>query len=77
MVKKDWKYCQWYILINVGELARTFNCGIGMVLVVNRADVPKVEDLFQKQGEVVYQIGEITPIGKEPVVMLNMETAWN
>ncbi|KAF9584576.1 Bifunctional purine biosynthetic protein ade1, partial [Lunasporangiospora selenospora] len=39
------------------EMARTFNCGIGMVLVVSPEHVAEVTRLCQEAQEVVYQIG--------------------
>lgn len=41
------------------EMYRTFNCGIGMVLVVNAADAAEVQQFLQQQGETVYEIGVI------------------
>lgn len=41
------------------EMYRTFNCGIGMVLVVNAADAAAVQQFLRQQGEIVYQIGTI------------------
>ncbi|MGE9548426.1 phosphoribosylformylglycinamidine cyclo-ligase [Snodgrassella sp. CS2] len=41
------------------EMYRTFNCGIGMVLVVNAADATAVQQFLQQQGETVYEIGVI------------------
>lgn len=41
------------------EMYRTFNCGIGMVLVVNSADAAEVQQFLQQQGETVYEIGVI------------------
>ncbi|KAF9996158.1 hypothetical protein BGZ65_008238, partial [Modicella reniformis] len=61
------------------EMARTFNCGIGMVLVVNPEDVEEVTRLCRVEGEVVYQIGVLkTKVENngEEVVMHNMETSW-
>lgn len=41
------------------EMYRTFNCGIGMVLVVNSGDADAIQKFLQQQGETVYQIGRI------------------
>ncbi|MBL8515765.1 MAG: phosphoribosylformylglycinamidine cyclo-ligase [Betaproteobacteria bacterium] len=41
------------------EMARTFNCGIGMVLIVAPADVDPATALLREAGETVYRIGEI------------------
>ena len=41
------------------EMARTFNCGIGLVLVVAPEDVAKLKQILQDHSEKVFQIGEI------------------
>ncbi len=55
------------------ELLRTFNSGIGMVLIVNPSYVDKVVDVLQKNGETVYQIGRMIERTKAdvPVVLKN------
>ena len=40
---------------------RTFNCGIGMVLAVNPAEVEDVVRDLTTAGETVHTIGRITP----------------
>jgi phosphoribosylformylglycinamidine cyclo-ligase len=41
------------------EMRRTFNCGIGMVIVVPPADVAAVRAACEKAGETVFEIGDI------------------
>jgi len=41
------------------ELARTFNCGIGMAVIVSEQDVKDVADMLDKAGEHVFRIGRI------------------
>ena len=41
------------------DMARTFNGGIGMTVVVSRASAAKVAKLLEKEGEKVYVIGEL------------------
>lgn len=41
------------------EMMRTFNCGIGMVLVVDRNEAANVAAMLQSQGETVMAIGRI------------------
>ena len=45
--------------IEPGELARTFNCGIGMVAVVKAGDVEAVTAGLSEAGETVHRIGHI------------------
>ncbi|MDP9422211.1 MAG: phosphoribosylformylglycinamidine cyclo-ligase [Pseudomonadota bacterium] len=47
--------------IEPAELARTFNCGIGMVAIVREADVAEVTERLESAGETVHRIGEIQP----------------
>jgi phosphoribosylformylglycinamidine cyclo-ligase len=41
------------------EMYRTFNCGIGMVVIVSAAQAPEAIKLLADAGEQVWQIGEI------------------
>ncbi len=41
------------------EMHRTFNCGIGMVLVVDKNDVDEVKNILENSGETVSVIGEL------------------
>ncbi len=45
--------------IATGEMARTFNCGIGMVVVVSASDADAAKALLEEHGETVYTIGRI------------------
>ena len=45
--------------IEPGELARTFNCGIGMVAIVAAADADAVTAALTKAGETVHRIGTV------------------
>jgi len=45
--------------IEPGEMAKTFNCGIGMAIAVAPGDVLPVTDALSEAGEVVSRIGEI------------------
>ncbi len=50
--------------IEDAEMYRTFNCGIGMVLVVSRADAQAAIDSLAYHGVDAYEIGAIVP--REP-----------
>lgn len=41
------------------EMSRTFNCGIGMVVVVDREAVAEVTKLLSESNEKVYEIGKV------------------
>ncbi len=45
--------------IEPGEMARTFNCGVGMVLAVTPDKVDTVTSALSEAGETVFRIGEI------------------
>lgn len=64
---KSWQWpivFQW--LQNAGqvsthEMYRTFNCGVGMLIAVNQADVEKTLTLLNESGENAWLIGDIAP----------------
>ena len=41
------------------EMARTFNCGVGMVVIVSQDDVNDVSQALEETGETVFPIGRI------------------
>jgi phosphoribosylaminoimidazole synthetase len=45
--------------IEPAEMARTFNCGIGMVAFVARDNVSAVEQVLEDAGEITFEIGEV------------------
>lgn len=45
--------------IETREMARTFNCGIGMVVVVDAENAPAAKAILEENGETVYEIGHI------------------
>jgi phosphoribosylformylglycinamidine cyclo-ligase len=50
--------------IDAAEMHRTFNCGIGMVMVVPQAEAKKAVDLLAAEGVEAFQVGEI--VAREP-----------
>ncbi|CEL01626.1 Putative Phosphoribosylformylglycinamidine cyclo-ligase [Aspergillus calidoustus] len=64
--------------VSAHEMTRAFNCGVGMVIVVEKGSEAAVRDLLEKEGETVYQVGElrIKAEGEEPCVVSGLET-WD
>jgi phosphoribosylformylglycinamidine cyclo-ligase len=60
------------------EMARTFNCGIGMVAVVEPAAVERVTAALAAAGETIYRIGRIVPRadGADGTELIHTEVAW-
>ena len=62
--------------IEPGELARTFNCGIGMVAIVSEGEVDTVTESLEAAGETVHRIGRIDAGEKGCTVRGSAET-WS
>ncbi len=60
--------------INNHEMSRTFNCGIGMIVICAQANKKDLLAALNAAGETATEIGEVT-VG-EGVEILNMESAW-
>ena len=54
--------------IDAHEMYRTFNCGIGMLLILNQEDADKAMDILSEQGEKIYRIGYVTKGKKEVTI---------
>ncbi|UCH76253.1 MAG: phosphoribosylformylglycinamidine cyclo-ligase [Rhodospirillales bacterium] len=52
------------------EMYRTFNCGIGMTLIVAQDAVTTATDMLTQAGETVYEIGRIVPRDGGPAVTI-------
>jgi phosphoribosylaminoimidazole synthetase len=50
------------------EMMRTFNCGIGMIVVVAAGQAAQVAAVLQQEGETVTPIGRIVPRRDESVI---------
>lgn len=58
------------------EFAKTFNTGLGMVMVVSQEDVQETMEELSKAGETVYQVGNVTERHKDGCVLKNRD-AWD
>ena len=58
------------------EMARVFNCGLGMVLVVAAADVDAAVALLTQEGETVYRVGSIQPGEGEARITFTPPADW-
>ena len=45
--------------VETQEMYRTFNCGIGMVVIIAKEDADAVQAFLSEQGEIVYRLGVI------------------
>lgn len=63
--------------IDAHEMARTFNCGIGMVVVTDPDQADKAAEILTKAGEKVFRIGIIEPRESgEAVILDNLTKVW-
>ncbi len=59
------------------EMARTFNCGIGMVVIAAPDQALNLQNILHKNGEIVTPIGQVVERSKDDgVVIHNIEDAW-
>lgn len=63
--------------ISAAEMARTFNCGIGMVLVVAADQADHVSSVLAEHGETVSRIGDLIATDDKPHVRIDgLEGDW-
>jgi len=63
------KWMQQTSALDDREMLRTFNCGIGMVLIVKADKVDEAKSLLSQAGEVVYDLGKLVSGDGEQVLM--------
>jgi len=63
--------------VKVEEMSRTFNNGIGMVLVVSDIAHGEVVRILEAQGEQVYKIGKLVARGEDQGCVLSNLDAWS
>jgi phosphoribosylformylglycinamidine cyclo-ligase len=68
-VKPVFKWLAAEGMIAQEEMLRTFNCGIGMIVVVAPDDVARAAGVFKRAGEHVAELGEVIRADGEPRVV--------
>ena len=63
--------------INNADLARTLNCGIGMVVICDSAKVDDIEKTLKGCGEIVYRLGYALERAGDALILEGMESAWD
>jgi phosphoribosylformylglycinamidine cyclo-ligase len=58
--------------ITHSEMYKTFNCGIGMAIVLDKSHVAQAKQLLEAAGEAVYEIGHIRELaaGEAPTIVV-------
>ncbi len=62
--------------IEPAELARTFNCGVGMVVIVASRQVEDVTAFLEGAGETVFEIGRVES-GRRGCTVIGTTGGWN
>jgi phosphoribosylformylglycinamidine cyclo-ligase len=64
--------------ITEAEMSRVFNCGIGMVVVVDRDAADRASEILRGSGETVYRIGQVVARRDDMpgCVVTGAERAW-
>ena len=62
--------------ISQREMARTFNCGIGMVIIVDKQKADSLSQILQQHSESVIHIGKIVKREDSSVKIINIEQQW-
>ncbi len=63
--------------VETHEMARVFNCGIGMVAIAEPKDAARAIDILASEGIATSQIGSVTTdTGTERVHLSRLEAAW-
>lgn len=64
--------------IESSDLARTLNCGIGMIVICDKNESDRIEKTLKDAGEIVYRVGVIKNrnVSDFPIILENLDKAW-
>ena len=54
--------------VEINEMYRTFNCGVGMVLIVDANDSEAIISMLNQNGESAWQLGTVESGDKDQVI---------
>lgn len=54
--------------VNASEMLRTFNCGVGMIVIVSPENADAVSDILEREGEKTCRLGTLTARSGEAVI---------
>jgi len=62
--------------VDAADMPRTFNCGLGMLVIVDAAKAKDAKAALEAAGETVFEVGRMVARKGEPVTIANLERAW-
>ena len=63
--------------ISAKDMARTFNCGLGMIVITAAEDAEELMRFFTDVGETIYRVGEVEKnLGDNRISLQGMESSW-
>ena len=58
-------------------MLRTFNCGIGIILIINSLSVKQVQEYFKKNKIIFFDMGKINKTKGKKSIKINNFGIWN
>ena len=63
--------------LSATEMLRTFNCGIGIILIINSLSVKQVQEYFKKNKIIFFDMGKINKTKGKKSIKINNFGIWN